>query len=135
MPYLQEVSPGVIVKQPQEVGSSGGGAGGDTLKSTNSVTLLDNVGSLTTIISYSIASVRSLTFRYSIARGSTFRKGFVQITHDGVTPTFDDDFTQTAATGIVLSGAISGGNLVIQYTSSATGQTAFFQFNDLEQWS
>ena len=99
----------------------------------NSVTLTDNTATAANII-YSgnnviqISTLKSNSFEYSITRGTTSRVGTVKVTNLNGVPFLEDDYTETALTGVTLSFANIGGNAVLQYTTTSTGSNATFNY-------
>ena len=99
----------------------------------NSVTLTDNTATAANII-YSgnnviqISTLKSNSFEYSITRGTTSRVGTVKVTNSNGVSYYEDDYTETALTGVVLSFANIGGNAVLQYTTSNIGSNATFNY-------
>jgi hypothetical protein len=99
----------------------------------NSVTLTDNTATAANII-YSgnnviqISTLKSNSFEYSITRGTTSRVGTVKVTNSNGVSYYEDDYTETALTGVVLSFANIGGNAVLQYTTTSTGSNATFNY-------
>ena len=98
-----------------------------------SVTLTDNTP-IAANITYSgnnviqITTLKSNSLEYSISRGTSSRVGTVKVTNlDGV-PFFEDNYTETALTGVILSFANIGGNAVLQYTTTSTGVNATFNY-------
>jgi hypothetical protein len=99
----------------------------------NSVTLSDNTGVAANIV-YSgnnvvqISTLSSNSLEYSIARGTTSRVGTVKVTNSNGVPFYEDNYTETAVTGVTLSFANIGGNAVLQYTTTSTGSGATFKY-------
>jgi hypothetical protein len=99
----------------------------------NSVTLTDNTATAANII-YSgnnviqISTLKSNSFEYSITRGTTSRVGTVKVTNSNGVSYYEDDYTETALTGVTLSFANIGGNAVLQYTTSNIGSNATFNY-------
>jgi hypothetical protein len=99
----------------------------------NSVTLTDNTATAANII-YSgnnviqISTLKSNSFEYSITRGTTSRVGTVKVTNSNGVSYYEDDYTETALTGVTLSFANIGGNAVLQYTTTSTGSNATFNY-------
>ena len=60
------------------------------------------------------------TINYSISGNATVRTGVIQLSNYGSGINYSDDYTENASTGVTLSVARSGGNVVLQYTNSST---------------
>ena len=99
----------------------------------NSITLSDNTSTAANIV-YSgnnvvqISTLKSNSLEYSIARGTTSRVGTIKITNSNGVPFYEDDYSETAVTGVTLSFANIGGNAVLQYTTTSTGSNATFKY-------
>ena len=99
----------------------------------NSVTLTGNTH-IPATINYSgnpvinISTLNSNSFEYSITRGTASRVGTVKVTNSNGVSYYEDDYTETALTGVVLSFANIGGNAVLQYTTTSTGSNATFNY-------
>jgi hypothetical protein len=81
-----------------------------------------------TIVSYNTVSIKSLTLDYSIIRGSTTEVGRIMIATDGSTLNFEVDKANNSDTGVALMGSLSMGNILVQYISNNTGQSAAFRY-------
>lgn len=99
----------------------------------NSVTLTDNTSTAANIV-YSgnnviqISTLNSNSLEYSISRGTTSRVGTIKVTNLNGVPYYEDNYTETAVTGVTLSFANIGGNTVLQYTTTSTGSNATFNY-------
>jgi hypothetical protein len=112
--------------------SAGGPSGPPSYSAGSNVpaqaTILDNQASFTPLISIP-ASLNSVFLNYTILRGSIIRTGKILIATDGSVAVGNDDvFAETGDTGINLSIALSGGNIVVSYTSTSTGGGATFKY-------
>jgi hypothetical protein len=94
---------------------------------SSSITLLDNQSSPQALLSYSQSSYMFAIIEYSIARNGSNQVGFIRIVNNGTSVNIDDDNLNTSSTGIVFSAILSGGNVVLQYTSTSTGSNATFK--------
>ena len=101
---------------------------------SSGVTLTDNTGSPTTIFSYDAATYPFVIIEFSILRNGTYSVGRLMIANDAINTAQSYDFVQTAATGITLSSAVSGSNVLVQYTSTNTGFNATFKYF-MRRWS
>jgi len=91
-------------------------------------TLLDNqVGGVA--FQYDAGDYPFAIIEYSIQRDINFRVGRLLVATDGTTTSLTDDETEVGLTGIVFSADISGGNVRILYTSSATGDDATMKWS------
>jgi hypothetical protein len=75
-----------------------------------------------------ITTLKSNSFEYSIARGTSSRVGTVKVTNLNGVPFFEDNYTETDVTGVTLSFANIGGNVVLQYTTTNTSTDATFNY-------
>jgi hypothetical protein len=100
----------------------------------NSVTLTGNTH-IPATINYSgnpvinISTLNSNSFEYSITRGTASRVGTVKITNSNGVAYYEDDYSETALTGVTLSFANISGNAVLQYTTSNTFPVSNATFN------
>ena len=99
----------------------------------NSVTLTNDTSTAANIVYggnnvVQISSLRSNSLEYSIARGTTSRVGTVKVTNLNGVPFFEDNYSETADTGVTLSFANIGANTVLQYTTSNIGSNATFNY-------
>jgi|LakMenEpi03Aug12_release.lakeMendotaPanAssembly.Ray.scaffolds.fasta_scaffold500411_1 hypothetical protein len=93
----------------------------------NSITLLDAVP-VQTNIAVSLSSLSSRTLDYTIVRGTTSRVGSIQVTQLSGTPVFQDDYVETADTGVVLNFVSNASNVTMTYTTTSTGEEAEFKY-------
>ena len=98
----------------------------------NTVTLTDNTANAN--VTYGgnnvvqISTLNSNSLEYSVARGTTSRVGTIKITNLNGVPYYEDDYSETAVTGVTLSFANISGNAVLQYTTTSTGSDATFKY-------
>ena len=99
-----------------------------TIESGLHATLLNNIVSPTPIVSRNRPTI---SFRYSIQRGSAWRTGIITIANNGIgQPVWVDDYTQTGDTGITLLVASPSPSVsTIQYTSTNTGDDATLNYS------
>ena len=76
-----------------------------------------------------ISTMNSNSFEYSISRGTTSRVGTVKITNSNGVAYYEDDYTETGVTGVLLSFANISGSAVLQYTTSNTVPSSDATFN------
>lgn len=98
------------------------------------ITINDNQGVAATLVSFDKTTYPFVIFEYSIQRGTDYRVGRLLISNDGTNIGFSDDFVESNSTGVTISATISGSNLLIQYTSTSTGQSGTFKYN-VRRWS
>jgi hypothetical protein len=95
---------------------------GNIQKSVLNITsFLDNQSA--PVLLFSMPSTfNSVFLEYTIIRGTAVRTGEMQIATDGTIAISNEEYyTESQATGITLSVTLSGGNININYTSTATG--------------
>ena|ERR1700740_1162339 len=91
--------------------------------------LLNDQSSPLTIFTIDSTAVQSCVLYYSIIRGSTVETGRIFIASNMSDLSFEVDKTNDVDTGILLTGAMSGTTIQIQYISNNTGQTATFKYS------
>ena len=93
----------------------------------HSLTFLDNQPTATNT-AISIESLTSNTYDYTIVRGTTSRVGTLKVTELLGTAVYEDDYVETASTGVVL-GFISNVNAaILTYTTTSTTLPATFTY-------
>lgn len=100
----------------------------------NVAILSDNISSaiLVTGCSWAVATYRSVRIEFSLSRGSgNYSVGTIYLLYDGTTAqiTIEEDL-YVGTHGIVFTADVNGGNMRLLYTSSSTGTTAQFRFNN-----
>lgn len=99
-------------------------------QSGTQASIFDNTASPSTIATISSPS---FSINYSIARGVVYRTGTIVVTFNpaGSNLQYTDDYTENAASGIVLTVSQSGTDAVLQYTSTSTGTagTIYYSIN------
>jgi hypothetical protein len=88
----------------------------------------DNQSSPETIFSWSAEQSTSFTMNYSIERSGLYRHGALRVVAYNAdeslgTLNYTDDFTENADLGVTLSAAQSGSNILVQYTTTNTGDS------------
>lgn len=85
--------------------------------------LADNTSSATNT---ALTLTDSLTniIDYRIVRGTTARVGTIKLSQINGSAVIDDEYSETASTGVTLSALAYGNNAVIQYTTTSTGTSA-----------
>lgn len=95
---------------------------GPNLIQANEETVLVNNTLNQTFYTLNTVNFRSLTIDYSITRDVDVRHGsFRVVPTGGGTPTFDDDYVESASVGVTLLATQSGNDLNIKYTTTNTG--------------
>ena len=90
------------------------------------VTLTDNTVSLTTAIAL---DANAVVLSYTIARNNNYQVGTLTIAASSAGVNSNDNNTESIGTvGINLTPIYSGGQILIQYTSSSTGYNAQLKY-------
>jgi hypothetical protein len=84
-------------------------------------TLTDNTASPATAIAI---SANAVVLAYTVVRNNTYRAGTILVAASGAGVQFNDNDEDLGPTGITFSAIYSGGQILIQYTSTATGHDA-----------
>ena len=90
------------------------------------LTFLDNHIDQPTAIT--INSLTSNTYDYTIVRGTTSRVGTLKVTELLGTAVYEDDYVETASTGVVLAFASNVNAAIMTYTTTSTGDNATFTY-------
>jgi len=85
------------------------------------VVLADNSSGNTGIITQSMIPAR---INYNIVRNTTARVGTLKITNYNGTATYDDEYDETANTGVTFGFTTYGTNVAVTYTTTSTGFSA-----------
>ena len=93
----------------------------------HSLTFLDNMLTATNT-AISINSLTSHTYDYTIVRGTTSRVGTLKVTELLGTAVYEDDYVETASTGVVLAFASNVNAAIMTYTTTSTGDNATFTY-------
>jgi hypothetical protein len=102
---------------------------GNAYSNSTLITLYDSVASPTSTALALNATTTNLV-NYSIIRGTSSRVGIMKVTAYSGSVVFEDDYSETADTGILLSFQASGGVATMYYTSTnQSGVTAAFKYN------
>lgn len=101
---------------------------------SSSIVLNDNQIAPGTVFSYNASNFRFAIVEYSSVRNGDYRVGRMLISNNGTTTGFSDDFVETSSTGLNFSATISGANVVVEYTSTATGFTSAFKYT-VRRWN
>ena len=92
--------------------------------------LADNSGGTLFVVTASV--IKAFRVDYTIARGTTFRTGSIQVVNGSVSGfTYTDDYSENASTGITLAvtEASPGGDITVAYTSTATGAAGTISYS------
>ena len=93
----------------------------------NTFTLLDNtVVAANTVITFDTLSSRTL--EYTIVRDVTSRVGTLKVTELSGTAVYEDDYIETASTGVTLSFRSNASAVIMTYTTTNTGYDATFNY-------
>jgi hypothetical protein len=94
-------------------------------------TLVDNTSSATSIFSLDSDRVGGYAIDYTVKRGDAMRTGRITGTlgFGSNTATFNEDYTESAATGVTFSVTETGGVLSFKYTTTSTGDDATFTYS------
>jgi hypothetical protein len=103
------------------------------------ITLADNTAAATTTgIRIKAIGGSAMVIKYKIDRGTNFRTGtLTAVGAEGTTPSFNDEFEETADIGVVLTVAVDDldstvtpGNetFVVKYTTTSTGTNATMNY-------
>lgn len=96
----------------------------------NSVTLLDNIPTVTISgISFSLTQ-KTQKLHYIATRNTGVRSGILEITATSAGITCSDTFTENGVDiGLTLSATISGSNVIINYVTTNTGSDVVFSYS------
>ena len=93
----------------------------------HSLTFLDNQLTATNT-AITLNSLTSNTYDYTIVRGTTSRVGTLKVTELLGTAVYEDDYVETASTGVVLAFASNVNAAIMTYTTTSTGDNATFTY-------
>lgn len=103
-------------------GPQGLSQGRQTIGSGTTATLADNTSSATTIASFTSTNA---IIEYTITRGVGYvRTGILKLTPSG----YDDEYQETASTGVTLSVTASTGVQSLKYVTTSTGTNAILTY-------
>lgn len=75
-----------------------------------------------------IGSTTTNIVDYSITRGTTYRVGSIKVTQNSGTAIYEDDYSETASTGVTLGFTGYGSDVTLTYTSTSTGDDATLKY-------
>ena len=94
----------------------------------STITLFDNVSSPTSTSCVLNTSTTNL-IDYNIIRGTSTRLGTIKVSTYGSTVVYDDEYSESANTGVTLSFAVTYGVATLQYISTNTSTTGNLKYN------
>ena len=107
-------------------------ATGPNRSNLTTVTLLDNQATPVTLISYPATNNNYRWLYYHIRRGSAYTIADVKMLTDGSTVVGGTNQNTIGTSGITISKTVSGGMVLLQYTSTNTGVNGTFSYSWLE---
>lgn len=90
------------------------------------VTLTNNTTANVAVIT--VPSANSRIISYNITRNTAIRIGSIKVTNLAGAVSFDDDYSETASTGVTLSFGSNANAAVLGYTTTNTGDNATLTF-------
>lgn len=87
-----------------------------------------------TVFSVAYSGSQNIVVEYSILRGTSKVVGSMFITTDGTTAVVAGSDAELSLAGVTFSAAISGSNLILQYTTTSTGSAGTMKF-EMRRWS
>lgn len=97
------------------------------------ITLLPSQINTSTGIIFNQNNARGIFIDYTLYRGAVLRVGRLTIINDGLNVHLGDDYHESAPTGISFDAILSGGNVIVNYTSTA-GSNGELRF-DYKFWN
>jgi hypothetical protein len=95
---------------------------------TGPLAVLDNQSSPVTLFTLPAGSPLNVVIEYSMVRAGATQVGRLFVSSNGTIISFENDSTSQSSTGVVLSGVVSGPNILVQYISTATGSGGQFWY-------
>lgn len=95
--------------------------------------IADSVLVDTPILAYDYTANPYSMIEYSLERNGERRMGRIMLTHNGTFASISDDNTPTADLGIIFTADLSGSNIRLKYTSTATGFGATMKLS-MRRW-
>lgn len=89
----------------------------------------DNQVSVATLFSFDSTNTKNVRIDFSIVRDTINQVGSFYISTDGTNVSYSTEGVDTAASGVVLSAALSGNLLEVQYQSTSSGHTGEFFYS------
>ena len=92
-------------------------------------TLTDNTAVATSSgITFSTDYITGAEVDYTITRGTAIRTGKIRMIHNSTAQMFDDEYSENASTGVVLTVSYSSGTTTLKYTTTNTGSNATIKY-------
>lgn len=98
------------------------------------ITMVDNTSSPAALFSYAATTYPFAVVEYSVVRDGDYRTGRLMVANDGTISSQTDDYVETNPTGVVFSTAVVGSNVIVMYTTTATGFNGTFKYS-MRSWS
>src|SRR5690242_5952153 len=92
------------------------------------ITLNNDQTSPANILVLDSTTIKSSIIEYSVIRSGNVETGRIIIATSGADLSFEIDKAETSPTGILISCLLSGSDILVQYVSTNTGQTASFRY-------
>ncbi len=95
------------------------------------VLISDNQSSIVNIANVTVANISSQIINYTISRNTASRIGSIKVTTINGSVAFEDDYSETSATGVTLyfTGNTTSNSAILGYTSTSTGDSANLTYN------
>lgn len=87
-----------------------------------------------TVFTVQYAGSEYMIIDFSVNRATTRETGTLHVTSDGTNVSISEGGSYLGTSGVSFSGIISGGNLILRYTTTSTGSTATMKFM-VRRWS
>jgi hypothetical protein len=92
-------------------------------------TIDNNQTGAETVISVASNDIKAFKVEYTITRATSYRSGVMIVVNDTADAVYTDEFTENSSTGVTLSATKSGGTLLVQYTSTNTGNAGSLTYS------
>lgn len=94
---------------------------------TFTLAALGVIGTATTYTSFDTTLDNTLRVDYKLTQGAVMRTGTLRVISDGTSVSFDDDYIEVGgASTVILTAAMSGTTMLLQYNAGATATLAYF---------
>jgi hypothetical protein len=107
--------------------------GGMQVSILESAAIADNQVSPTTFLTIP-TSYNAVVIDYSVNKSGNFRTGRILYATDGTNVSITGDYVEQGTTGVTISATVSGSNVNVQYTSTATGAAGTLKYS-FRQWA
>lgn len=101
---------------------------------TGPLVLTDNTSSPATIFTVAAADIKFSVIDYSLERDGDVRTGRLMLANNGTVVALSDDFIGTADLGTFFTAIIVGADVLLQYTTTSTGNNVSFKYIT-KRWS